>query len=88
MRELKDWNNQPITVKSKSPTNPCLAKFGAGEEGVTCRLCIHLRYDQGYRRKRHWCGELASWKDGKPEHMIGWQSCAKYEQREEPYYGG
>lgn len=91
MSELVDWFGKEITVPmQQAPTrNPCLALFGKGTEGVTCKNCVHLRYDQGYRRKRYWCDEVAEKKDSwKPEHMVGWPSCGKYERREEPYYGG
>ena len=53
--QLKDWFGKEITVPAQqTPTrNPCLAKFGSGPENTTCRNCVHLRYDQGYRRRRY-----------------------------------
>ena len=92
-KPLVDWNNQPITVKPKPTpmTNPLIARFGAGEEGVSCSRCVHLCYTQGYRRKRYWCDEVASIRkkdDNRQEHMPGWPACSRYKQRTEPYFGG
>lgn len=70
--------------------NPCLALYGMGVEGQTCKGCVHLRYrPQRNPAQRFWKCDLRRLTEGRgSDHKVNWQSCARYAQRTEEYHGG
>jgi hypothetical protein len=68
--------------------NPCIALYGRGQDGATCKNCAHLRYPLNYA-KRHWkCDLRTSTHGAATDHRVGWPACGRYEERKEEYHGG
>lgn len=59
-------------------SNPILAKFGPGADGVTCAECRHLKLRQV---GPSWLCRLANSPRGVWEHHPDMQSCARHERR-------
>ena len=78
----------PMPEKKRADPNPCVALYGEGEPGITCRHCVHLRYHVKYTAKYWKCDLRALTHGAASDHRVGWQCCSKYEVRTEPYYGG
>ena len=71
-----------------APVNPCLSLYGTGQEGQTCKGCVHLRYSS-YGRNRYWKCDLRTLTHGSAtDHRVGWPACGRYEKRTEEYHGG
>lgn len=86
-----DWFGNELPEPSKEPANPnpCLALYGPGPDGVTCKDCVHLRYPLGYWRKRHYKCDLRTLSHGaKTDHRVSWDACGRDEKRTEEYHGG
>lgn len=66
----------PPAVKVKG--NPCIAQWGTGPDGKTCKDCVHLVrqrqanvwYKCRLRRNTHGRGT---------DHRTGWPACGKFE---------
>lgn len=58
--------------------NPCIAMFGKGPEGATCKKCIHLtRLQYGHTVLK--CDQRADLTHGKAtDQKAGWKACARF----------
>src|SRR6266702_4143563 len=88
-----DWFGNPIEVPqqpTQSNPNPCIAVYGNGPEGQTCKGCVHLRYPiQRNPKAKFWkCDKRKLTHGPKTDHRVNWPACAKYEKREGEYHGG
>jgi len=81
---------EPALPEKTKPVNPCIALYGAGPDGQTCKGCTHLRYPLMRNPKaHHWKCDLRKLSHGAAtDHRVTWQACTKYEKRTEPYHGG
>lgn len=71
-------------VNARPRENPCLAVFGAGPVGVTCKTCTHLqRWHGEYRGTHIKCGLRPHSGGAGTDHRVGWPACKRYEEREE-----
>lgn len=69
-------------TRSGTPTsNPCVAAFGPGPDGVTCSGCAHL-FAWGDTAGRYLkCDMRRTTRGSATDHRAGWPACAKYEER-------
>ena len=76
-----DLFGQPITeAPQKIKGNPCLALYGQGPEGKTCKGCVHLVY-RGARRSYLKCDLLKITHGAGTDHKASWPACGKYEEK-------
>ena len=74
MRKANVAFNIPNRTKG---INPCIAFFGAGPTGQSCKACKHLsRVHKGYIKcdLRHHTNGPGS------DHRVNWPACAKFEK--------
>lgn len=94
-KPLIDWLGQPIAVpqsaKPDKDTNPCIALYGPGPDGQTCKNCS-LIAGLGLSKTYYKCRIRKNTHSAKTDHKLKWQACAKFEQREAgqdiPLYDG
>ncbi len=96
MSEQLDLFGEPIVEvppqvpqKPERGINPCLALYGPGPQGQTCKGCIHLRYlTSANPNARHWKCDLRKVTHGAAtDHKVRWPACGRYERRTEEYHG-
>jgi len=80
----------PDVPSAHQHVNPCIALYGLGPDGQTCKGCLHLRYHiQSNHKARFWKCDCRTLTHGrKTDHRVNWPACEKYEKREEEYHGG
>lgn len=80
----------PAPPKPERPVNPCLALYGPGPDGQTCKGCVHLRYPvERNPQARHWKCDLRKLSHSTAtDHKVSWPACGRYEARTEEYHGG
>ncbi len=90
---LRDWNNNPIPVSqpTKPEGNPCIALYGPGPDGATCKDCTQF---VGICKARTYykCQLRTNTSGPATDHKRSWPACAKFEKREDgkaiPLYDG
>lgn len=60
--------------------NPCLALYGQGPEGKTCKTCIHLFVQGGTSGRYLKCDLRKNTRGPGTDHRAGWMACRKYEE--------
>ena len=87
-----DWFGNSITPpeQPKKADNQCIALYGKGPEGQTCKGCVHLRYPiQRNPKARFWKCDLRRLTHGRAtDHKVSYPACGRYEPRTEEYHGG
>lgn len=59
-------------------TNPCIAVFGTGPDGVRCATCSHLQARQ-YANRYYKCDLRRISASTATDHRVRWDACGKYE---------
>jgi hypothetical protein len=68
----------PAAAPIRSP-NPCIALYGPGPEGQTCKGCRHL-FAHGHERA-YWKCDLRTFSRGRAtDHRVGWPACGRFER--------
>src|SRR4051812_26514333 len=70
-------------VNAHPKENPCLAVFGAGPVGVTCKTCTHLQLWGGNSRNYYKCALRGHSSGPGTDHRVNWPACKRYEERTE-----
>jgi hypothetical protein len=78
------------TPERETPSaNPCIAVYGPGPDGQSCKGCIHLRYPILRSGAKYWKCDLRRVTHGRAsDHRVSWPACGRYEARTEEYHGG
>ena len=63
--------------------NPCIAAFGLGPEGQTCKTCQHL-YRKTYSKTYIKCELRPDTNGAGTDHRAGWDACGKYAPSQTP----
>ena len=77
-----DLFGQPITeIPKRIKGNPCLALYGQGPEGKTCKGCKHLYYQGGVGVAGSYlkCAMRKNTRGPGTDHKASWPACGKYE---------
>jgi hypothetical protein len=73
---------KPRTKKPKIVGNPCVARFGVGPDGATCKGCAHLYRMHWHDYKYPKCDLRKLTHGPGSDHRVNWLACGKYEARE------
>lgn len=71
-------------VNSRPTGNPCVAVFGLGPDGVTCKGCSHLQRRGGGSRTFLKCDLRPRTRGLGTDHRAGWPACRHYAAKESP----
>lgn len=79
--EQQAWlTDQMAKQTTPERVNPCVALFGKGPDGKTCRTCAQLMRRGGASKVYLKCALRKNTNGPATDHRAGWMACSKYEE--------
>ncbi len=80
IKQLLDWNNEPLKIGLQVDGNPCVAEYGTGPPDRRCGDCSHL-VGIAMAKTYYKCDQRQNTHSAKTDHKRKWPACARFEER-------